>query len=236
MGVGQALSVKLKNVHLPNPHPNGGFWGGKGLVLLLCLAALVARLPKTGVARTSMKLPALVFQLDSLTFTLLHLCRASGLLPSDLPWQIWLTILQLVYSRWPHWRPRQLFPRLTNVNISHITNVALILWHCILFPDIQNCPIFVQLVNDFVIILYSLNLQCKKISLTTDKMRRQWLWEVWVLVLDPQIVPYNWQTLRKSVRESLQLHFRKYDVLDFDTRCDPFLSICGVTLSSVCGY
>ena len=26
MGVGQPLSMKLKNVHLPHPHPNGGFW------------------------------------------------------------------------------------------------------------------------------------------------------------------------------------------------------------------
>ena len=44
MGVGQPLSMKLKNVHLPHPHPNGGFCDpslGGGLVLLLCLAALV---------------------------------------------------------------------------------------------------------------------------------------------------------------------------------------------------
>ena len=37
MGVGQPLSMKLKNVHLPHPHPNGGFWDpsvGEGLVLL----------------------------------------------------------------------------------------------------------------------------------------------------------------------------------------------------------
>ena len=26
MGDGQPLSMKLKNVHLPQPHPNGGFW------------------------------------------------------------------------------------------------------------------------------------------------------------------------------------------------------------------
>ena len=25
MGVGQPRSMKLKNVHLPHPHPNGGF-------------------------------------------------------------------------------------------------------------------------------------------------------------------------------------------------------------------
>ena len=61
MGVGQPHAMKLKNVHLPHPHPNGGFLdsslggassrvslctdsksllGGK-LVLPLCLAALV---------------------------------------------------------------------------------------------------------------------------------------------------------------------------------------------------
>ena len=43
MGVGQPLSMKLKNVHLPHPHPNGGFsdssLGGE-LVLPLCIAAL----------------------------------------------------------------------------------------------------------------------------------------------------------------------------------------------------
>ena len=36
MGVGQPLSMKLKNVHLPHPHPKGGFWDpslGGGLVL-----------------------------------------------------------------------------------------------------------------------------------------------------------------------------------------------------------
>ena len=33
MGVGQPLSTKLKNVHLPHPHPNGGFSLGGGLVL-----------------------------------------------------------------------------------------------------------------------------------------------------------------------------------------------------------
>ena len=44
MGVGQPLSMKLKNVHLLHPHPNGGFCDpplGGGLVLLLCLVALV---------------------------------------------------------------------------------------------------------------------------------------------------------------------------------------------------
>ena len=34
MGVGQPLSKKLKNVHLPHPHPNGGFSFGGGVVLL----------------------------------------------------------------------------------------------------------------------------------------------------------------------------------------------------------
>ena len=37
MGVGQPLSMKLKNVHLPHLHPNGSFWDtslGGGLVLL----------------------------------------------------------------------------------------------------------------------------------------------------------------------------------------------------------
>ena len=44
MGVGQPLSMKLKNVHLPQPHPNGGFREpslGERLELPLCLAALV---------------------------------------------------------------------------------------------------------------------------------------------------------------------------------------------------
>ena len=44
IGVGQPLSMKLKNVHLPHPHPNGGlsdsFLGG-GVVLSLFLAAIV---------------------------------------------------------------------------------------------------------------------------------------------------------------------------------------------------
>ena len=37
MGVGQPLSMKLKNVHLPHPHPNGSFCDsslGGGLVVL----------------------------------------------------------------------------------------------------------------------------------------------------------------------------------------------------------
>ena len=42
MGVGQPLCMKLKNVHLPPPHPNGGFSVGEGLILLhLCFAAMV---------------------------------------------------------------------------------------------------------------------------------------------------------------------------------------------------
>ena len=52
MGVGQPLSMKLKNVHLPHPHPNGGFSGpslGGGLVLPLCLAALVVGLSEVDV-------------------------------------------------------------------------------------------------------------------------------------------------------------------------------------------
>ena len=43
MGVGQPLSMKLKNVHLPHPHPNGGFPDsslGRGLVLPVHVAAL----------------------------------------------------------------------------------------------------------------------------------------------------------------------------------------------------
>ena len=44
MGVGQPPSMKLKNVHLPHPHPNGGlsdsFHGG-GVALSLFLAAIV---------------------------------------------------------------------------------------------------------------------------------------------------------------------------------------------------
>ena len=46
MGVGQPLSIKLKNVHLPHPHPNGGLWDvsfGRVPVLFLCLAELLAR-------------------------------------------------------------------------------------------------------------------------------------------------------------------------------------------------
>ena len=52
MGVGQPLSMKLKNVHLPHPHPNGGFCDpslGGGLVLLLCLAALVVWLSEASI-------------------------------------------------------------------------------------------------------------------------------------------------------------------------------------------
>ena len=44
MGVGQPLSMKLDNVHLPQPHPNGGFCDpslGGGLVLLLCSVVVV---------------------------------------------------------------------------------------------------------------------------------------------------------------------------------------------------
>ena len=35
MGFGQPLSMKLKNVHLPHPHPNGGFSLAGGLLQLL---------------------------------------------------------------------------------------------------------------------------------------------------------------------------------------------------------
>ena len=41
--------MKLKNVHLPHPQPNGGFLDpslGGGLVLSLCLAAVIAELSK----------------------------------------------------------------------------------------------------------------------------------------------------------------------------------------------
>ena len=44
MGVGQLLSMKLKNVHLPHPHPNGGLsdsFHGEGVGLALFLAATV---------------------------------------------------------------------------------------------------------------------------------------------------------------------------------------------------
>ena len=43
MGVGQPLSMKLKNVHLPHPHPKGGFSVpslGGGVVLAVHIAAL----------------------------------------------------------------------------------------------------------------------------------------------------------------------------------------------------
>ena len=45
MGVGQPLCMKLKNVHLPHPHPNGGFSIGEGLILHLSFAAMVEGLP-----------------------------------------------------------------------------------------------------------------------------------------------------------------------------------------------
>ena len=51
MGIGQPLSIKLKNVHLPQPHPNGGFSGpslGGGLVLPL-LAPLAVGLSEADV-------------------------------------------------------------------------------------------------------------------------------------------------------------------------------------------
>ena len=51
MGVGQPLSRKLKNVHLPHPHPNGGFSEpslGGGLALPHCLAAMVVGLSGSG--------------------------------------------------------------------------------------------------------------------------------------------------------------------------------------------
>ena len=44
MGVGQPLSMKLKNVHLPHPHPNGGFRDpslGVGLVVLSLFLAVI---------------------------------------------------------------------------------------------------------------------------------------------------------------------------------------------------
>ena len=52
MGVRQPLSMKLKNVHLPHPHPNGGFSLGGRLVLSseLHLAELVVSEVITGAA------------------------------------------------------------------------------------------------------------------------------------------------------------------------------------------
>ena len=52
MGVGQPLSIKLKNVHLPHPHPNGGFGDtslGEVLVQPLCFAVLAIGLSESGV-------------------------------------------------------------------------------------------------------------------------------------------------------------------------------------------
>ena len=55
MGVGQPLSMKPRNVHLPHPHPKGGFSDpslGVGLVVLsLCLASLVVELSETRLTR-----------------------------------------------------------------------------------------------------------------------------------------------------------------------------------------
>ena len=45
MGVGQPLSMKLKNVHLPHPHPNGSCSDsllGSGMEVLLCFTRLPA--------------------------------------------------------------------------------------------------------------------------------------------------------------------------------------------------
>ena len=54
MGVGQPFSIKLRNVHLPHPHPNGGlsdsFHGG-GVVLALFLAVTVVGRSTAGGAR-----------------------------------------------------------------------------------------------------------------------------------------------------------------------------------------
>ena len=49
MGVGHPLSIKMKNVHLPHPHPNGGLRDPsleERLVLPLCFAAVVVELSK----------------------------------------------------------------------------------------------------------------------------------------------------------------------------------------------
>ena len=55
MGVGQPLSMKPRNVHLPHPQPKGGFSDpslGVGLVVLsLCLASLVVELSETRLTR-----------------------------------------------------------------------------------------------------------------------------------------------------------------------------------------
>ena len=53
MGVGQPLSMKLKNVHLPHPQPNGSFLelslGGR-LGPSFCFAALVVGLSEVTTA------------------------------------------------------------------------------------------------------------------------------------------------------------------------------------------
>ena len=46
------MTMKLKNVHLPHPHPNGGFSDPLlegGMVLLLCIGALVVKLSEVSV-------------------------------------------------------------------------------------------------------------------------------------------------------------------------------------------
>ena len=53
-GVGQPLSMKLKNVHLPHPHPNGGFADpllGKGMALLLVAGLSKVTTPAIATAR-----------------------------------------------------------------------------------------------------------------------------------------------------------------------------------------
>ena len=51
MGVGHPLSMKEKKVHLPHPHPKGGFWdtslGGQPEVLL-CFVELPVWLSEMG--------------------------------------------------------------------------------------------------------------------------------------------------------------------------------------------
>ena len=66
MGVGQLLSMKLKNVHLPHPHPKGGFCDlslGGWLVLssALHLAELVVGISEVIVGAAARDVPAVIF-------------------------------------------------------------------------------------------------------------------------------------------------------------------------------
>ena len=63
MGVRQPLSMKLKNVHLPHPHPNGGFSLGGRLVLSseLHLAELVVGISEVIAGVAARAVPVVVF-------------------------------------------------------------------------------------------------------------------------------------------------------------------------------